>query len=126
MSELADALQDANYRLEQGNSISPPYVDRTLFALAAAARRQVALEPDQCGSCAGMGVAEGNYGGVDCPTCHGRGWLYKPETVEAVAKAIYEVVSEGFTWDKARKLHYYKQAVAVLDALRSLDQEAPR
>ena len=109
----AAPLRGCNY----GESVGPVYATHhercgwMILVPEAAARRQLALEPAECGTCAGMGVAEGNYGGVDCPTCHGRGWLYKPETVEAVMDAA--LIPEPL-------------AVAVLDALRSLDQEAPR
>lgn len=48
-AELTAAIEDADYRLEQGNSISPPYVDRTLLVLVSAARKQLALAADQVG-----------------------------------------------------------------------------
>ena len=114
----AAPLRECNY----GESVGPVYATHhercgwMILVPEAAARRQVALELDQCGRCEGDGFLVAVDDGYrtwkeDCPTCHGRGWLYKPETVEAVMDAA--LIPEPL-------------AVAVLDALRSLDQEAPR
>ena len=109
MSELSEALERTNtlYRRLELES------DRLL--ILAAARRQLALEPDECdepGCNNGVWNVQGSIrNGEPCIACHGRGWLYKPETVEAVMDAA--LIPEPL-------------AVAVLDALRALDQEAPR
>jgi DnaJ-class molecular chaperone len=86
----------------------------------------VALEPDQCATCGGKGelwLEDLPEFTTECKACHGRGWLYK----EAVKGAIHKVLEEAISGDY-QTIFDKREAmtVAVLDALRSLDQEAPR
>ena len=100
-----------------------------------AARRQLALEPGECPDeeCV-QGYLDAERSVIH-ETCHGRGWLYKPEVIESLTAALRADwdCPPYFPWDQlpeSAKTHLLARTeatvMAVLDALRSLDQEAPR
>jgi hypothetical protein len=125
MNDLTEALGDI------GN---PPYEYQYLPPIIAAVHRQLALEPDKCWQCEGRGRVGFDptsdvpvFVAVDqfpCNVCHGRGWLYKPETVEAVGSVIHGLVLDMTDYSLSQPQEE-TLTVAVLDALRALDQEAP-
>lgn len=112
--ELEAALREADARARRGTTIMG-----LPKAIEAAARMQLALMPEKCGTCGGTGsvtlpnATEREYlEGLredQCPRCR-NGKVYPPETVEKIAEAIDSISDE--VWG-----YRGRQAVAVLDAL---------
>ena len=93
--------------------------------VVAAARKQLALMPETCGTCEGRGLQHSNPGSLcnhPCPTCHGSGRVYPQEVVGRIAKAVGEMFlypdpnNEG-NWMGPGIQASRQVAVAVLDAL---------
>ena len=146
MSELAEALEmlyEPDFD-DLGRNTTP--VRYPLDVIGDAARKQLALMPEKCEH----GQSKPHYPTgehapykdfldkalheyhpkSDPPTysmpdmCSGK--VYEQETVEAIAEALRQVTLGNINGWLLTESRYPLLAIAVLDAINALDQEAPR
>ena len=64
---------------------TPSLLTSPLSLIADAARKQLALMPEKCGTCGGEGSPIVGY---PCKDCHGSGKVYPPETVALIIRLL--------------------------------------
>lgn len=81
--------------------------------------KQLALMPEKCGTCGGSKSNRLRPGEIICPTCHGSGKVYPPETVRIISMEFAAALAP-LRPDMLASLFVElcnNHAVAILDAL---------